>query len=109
MPVNPLHRVSDTKGSRGFPFLKGPPILRQDRTSRILLAVIAFLLGANLLSQIHSDRKAEAAGGIPDSGAQLQAQIEQLTALNAKVDKLTGFLESGKLKVVVTEMPKADK
>jgi hypothetical protein len=83
-------------------------MLRSDRTSRILLAVIAFLLGANLLAQIHQDRKAVAAG-LPDQGAQLQAQIDQLTQLNAKVDKLTGFLESGKLKVAVTEMPKAEK
>ncbi len=83
-------------------------MIRHDRTNRILLAVIAFLLGANLLMNVHQDRTAVAAG-LPDQGAQLQAQVDQLTQLNAKIEKLQGFLESGKLKVAVTEMPKAEK
>ena len=77
-------------------------MLRSDRTVRILLAVIAFLLAANLFARVHQDRTAQAAG-LPDQGAQLQAQIEQLTQLNAKMDKLQGFLESGKLKVEIPE------
>lgn len=82
-------------------------MFRQDRTVRILLAAIAALLAANLMAQVHQDRTARAAGGIPDQGAQLQAQIDQLNSLNAKLDKLQGFLESGKLKVEVNELPKS--
>jgi hypothetical protein len=74
-------------------------MLRQERTTRILLTAIAFLLGANLFVSVHRDQAVQAAG-IPDSGAQMQAQIDQLTQLNAKMDKLQSFLESGKLKVL---------
>jgi len=73
-------------------------MIRHDRTVRVLLAVVAFLLTANLLVQVRQDRTAKAAG-LPDSGAQLQAQIDQLVDLNKKVDKLQSFLESGKLKI----------
>jgi predicted component of type VI protein secretion system len=79
---------------------------RNDRTIHVLLAAIAFLLGANLLINLHQDRAAVAAG-LPDSGAQLQQQVDQLIDLNKKVDKLQGFLESGKLAVTAKEMPKA--
>ncbi len=74
---------------------------RSNRTTQVLLAAIAFLLGANLFVQSWHDRSAVAASpaGLPDTGAQLQAQIEQLTLLNSKVDKLQGYLESGKLTV----------
>lgn len=73
-----------------------------DRTVRVLLAAIAFLLGANLLVNLQPGRTAVAAG-IPDSGAQAQQQIDQLVELNKKVDKLQGFLESGKLVVDVKD------
>jgi hypothetical protein len=73
-------------------------MIRHDRTVRVLLGAVAFLLAGNLFVQVHQDRVAKAAG-LPDSGAQLQAQIDQLTELNKKMDKLQSFLESGKLKV----------
>jgi hypothetical protein len=82
--------------------------MRTDRTIHVLLTAIAFLLGANLLVNLHQDRAAIAAG-IPDSGAQAQQQIDQLVALNQKVERLQSFLEGGKLAVVVKEMPKAEK
>ena len=82
--------------------------MRSDRTIQVLLAAIAFLLGANLLVHLHQDRTAQAAG-IPDSGAQAQAQIDQLTELNKKVDRLQSYLESGKLGVIVTQMPEPKK
>ena len=81
-------------------------MIRYDRTVRILLAAVAFLLGANLFVQLHRDQTARAAG-IPDSGQQMQAQIDQLVELNKKVDKLESFLESGNLKVQLP--PKTDK
>jgi hypothetical protein len=82
-------------------------MLRNDRTIHVLLAAVAFLLGANLLVTIHQDRTARAAVFDP-AGQMNQAEVAQLTELNQKVDKLTSFLESGKLAVIVKEMPKAD-
>lgn len=87
-------------------------MLRNDRTIRLLLAVVAVLLAANLFVQLGSRgvvRSAQAAGGIPDSGAQMQQVIDQLTQLNGKVDKLQSLLESGKLTVKVDAPPSKDK
>ena len=81
---------------------------RKDRSLRTILGVIAVLLAANLLvsMQAASPRVAVAAG-IPDSGAQMQSVIDQLSELNKTVDKLQSFMESGKLTVKVAD--KADK
>jgi hypothetical protein len=78
---------------------------RSDRSIHILLATIAFLLGANLLVQTWRDRPAMAVEpqGLPDTGAQLQKQIEELSKLNTKMDKLQAYLESGKLTVTAKE------
>ncbi|HEY4329708.1 MAG TPA: hypothetical protein VGN88_08220 [Phycisphaerae bacterium] len=81
---------------------------RSDRSIRVLLGAICFLLGANLLVNMHdSGRTAMAAAttnvGLPDTAALQQAQIDQLTALNAKVEKLQGYLESGKMVVEVKD------
>ena len=81
---------------------------RNDRTIHVLLAAIAFLLGANLLINVHQDRTTRAAGFDPQV-QQAQLQVDQLTDLNKKIDKLQSFLESGKLTVKVAEMPKAEK
>ncbi len=81
-----------------------------DRSVPFLLGAIAVLLAANLLvnmNQAGGSRVAMAAG-IPDSGAQLEAVVEQISDLNKKVDKLDGFLESGALEVKVKD-PKAEK
>lgn len=81
---------------------------RPDRSLRVILSAIVVLLAANLLvsMQVASPRVAMA-GGIPDSGAQMQAVIDQLAELNKKVDKLHNYMESGKLTVKVAE--KTDK
>ena len=80
----------------------------RDRTSRLLLSVIALLLGAHLLVDINnaSGPRTAMAAGIPDQGAQLQSLIEQMQDLNKKVDKLQGYLESGKMTVVVESKDK---
>lgn len=80
---------------------------RNDRTIRVLLGVIALLLAGNLLVQLgqNSGRTAWAAG-IPDTGAQNQAMIDQLVELNKKVDKLDSYLESGNLSVKIQESKK---
>ena len=82
-------------------------MLRNSRTIHVLLAVVAFLLGANLLVNLHQDRAARAAVFDP-VGQLAQSQVDQLTELNKKVDRIQSFLESGKLSVKVAEMPKAD-
>ncbi len=83
-------------------------MLRNSRTIHVLLAVVAFLLGANLLVSLHQDRLARAAQIFDPNAGLAQAQLDQLTELNKKVDRLQSFLESGKLTVKVAEMPKAD-
>jgi hypothetical protein len=81
---------------------------RNTRTIQVLLAVVAFLLGANLLVSLRQDTPVRAAA-VFDPNAQLaQSQIDQLAELNKKVDRLQSFLESGKLTVKVAEMPKAE-
>ena len=79
-------------------------MIRQERTTRMLLSVIALLLGANLLININNAGPARSAmaAGIPDSGAQMQAVVDQLIELNKRVDKMQGLLESGKLAVVTS-------
>jgi hypothetical protein len=83
---------------------------RTDRSTRLLLGVIAMLLGINLLVQLGSAAgpNTARAAGIPDSGQQFQSMIDQLTELNKKVDKMQAYFESGALTVKVKE-PKAEK
>ena len=80
---------------------------RSDRTIRVLLGAICFLLGANLLVNIHQGGRTAMAAtanvGLPDTAALQQAAIDQLTQLNSKVDKLQGYLESGKMVVEVKD------
>jgi hypothetical protein len=78
---------------------------RNDRTVRFLLGLIAALLAVNLLVQMNQSAAPRMAlgAGIPDSGAQMQAVVDQVTELNKKVDRLDSFLESGKLTVNVAE------
>ena len=42
----------------------------------------------------------------PDPGAQRAAQTEALRSIDAKLDRLVGLLDGGKLKVEVTNLPK---
>jgi hypothetical protein len=75
-----------------------------NRSVRVLLGTIVFLLSANLLVQMNAgSNRTVFAAGIPDSGAQAQATIDQLMELNKKMDKLQGFLESGNLGVKVKD------
>ena len=76
-----------------------------DRSIRVLLTVIVVLLGGNLLVNMNSHGGSPKAygEGIPDTGAQIQSLVDQVTELNKKVDKLDGFLESGHMTVKVQE------
>ena len=77
----------------------------------MLLGIIALLLGLNLVMQINGTMgsRSAMAAGVPDTGAQLQAVVDQLAELNKKVDKLQTYMESGALSVKVKEMPKTEK
>lgn len=79
--------------------------MTHERSVRVLLGVIALLLGVNLLVQIvHETRPNTAtAAGIPDSGAQFQAMVDSLHDISGKVDKLDDFLESGKMTVTIKD------
>jgi hypothetical protein len=83
---------------------------RKDRSIHVLLATIIFLLGANLLVSMnsHGGSSTAYADGIPDTGAQIQAVVDQVVELNKKVDKVDDFLESGHLMVKVQDS-KTDK
>jgi hypothetical protein len=76
-----------------------------DRSIRVLLVVIVFLLGANLLVNMngHGGSPKAYGDGIPDTGAQIQAVVDQVTELNKKVDKVDAFLEGGHLTVTVQD------
>lgn len=72
-----------------------------------LLAGIMVMQGL-ILASVWSGRPAMesvAEAQVPDPGAQRIAMINELKSLNAKVDSLTTFLESGRLQV---HIPKAD-
>jgi hypothetical protein len=51
----------------------------------------------------------DARADLPDPGAQRVAQTEELKALNSKMERLLGMLESGRLKVEVTNLDKNGK
>lgn len=74
--------------------------MKLERSTRVIMCVAAGLLGANLIVQTCRIGEARAAG-IPDSGAQMQAVVDEVKELNKKVDGLTTFLQSGGLTVKV--------
>jgi hypothetical protein len=74
-----------------------------DRSVKVLLSIIAVLLMGNLLVQLLPAPRPALAAGIPDTGAQFQAMVDQLTELNKKLDKTNEILESGKLTVLVKD------
>ena len=93
-------------------------MVRDDRSVRVLLGVIAILLGLNLLVQVSglTGPRMVMAQGIPDQGAQLKTIIgntaetsKNVAEIGKKLDKLQSFIESGNLAVKVKEMPKSEK
>lgn len=51
----------------------------------------------------------DARADLPDPGAQRVAQTEELKALNGKMDRLISLLESGRVKVEVSNLDKNGK
>ena len=77
------------------------------KSTRVMLALVAGLLAANLLLNTGAAAPRPAvAAGLPDSGAQLERLIDEVTKLNKTVDTLQSFLESGKLTVKVEKTDK---
>jgi hypothetical protein len=69
-----------------------------------LLTVVLVLQGVILAGQWLGAPAlvAPAQAQIPDAGGQRNEMIKELTALNGKMDRLIGILESGKLEVKVS-------
>ncbi|MGE5611626.1 MAG: hypothetical protein ACM359_20430 [Bacillota bacterium] len=73
-------------------------------TTTRLLTVIAVLQGLILLGQwTSSGPVTPAMAQIPDAGGQRNQIIDELKALNAKVDRLTEALNSGKIQIRVAK------
>ena len=85
------------------------------QSSQVLLLIVVLLLGANLVVHFagdaavtHAMAPVTAANGIPDSGAQFQAVVDEVRATNKRLDTLQAFLESGNL-TVKAKIEKDDK
>ena len=80
-----------------------------NKTSTKLLVAVAALQVLTLASQWtgHTVTPAVAAD-IPDPGARQMAMVDELKQLNAKLDRLVGVMEGGKLQVTVTNMDNAN-
>ena len=73
-------------------------------TQRLLTAVVALQVVTLLSSWTgNSTIKPAVAADIPDPGSRQMQMIDELKQLNSKVGRLTDFLESGRLKVVVPD------
>jgi hypothetical protein len=73
-------------------------------TQRLLTAVVA-LQAVTLLTTWtgNSTLPTARAADLPDPGARQMAMVDELKQLNSKLGRLTDFLESGRLKVVVPD------
>ena len=85
-------------------------LIKQDWTLKVLLLVVVALLATNLvvMSGLAAPRQAQAAG-IPDSGAVMQAIVDEIKSTNARLDTLQKFLASGSLTVNTKPSDKAEK
>lgn len=81
-----------------------------DWTLKALLVMVVALLATNLIvmSGLSTPRAALAAG-IPDSGAQLQAVVDEIKATNTRLEAIQKFLESGNMTVNTKPSDKAEK
>ena len=85
--------------------------MSQLRYLNAVLTVLCGLLALNLYTGWASSDgfTTEAhAQGIPDEGAQRAQMIDQLKLLNGKIDSLNATIQSGKVKVTVTNLDAAE-
>lgn len=81
-----------------------------DKSTRVLLTIVAVGLVANLAANLPGSGTPKAqAAGLPDTAAQTERIIDELSKLNKNVEKLQSFLESGKLAVKVDKTDKSEK
>lgn len=79
--------------------------MRSLKYLNMILTALAVLLAMNLYITAFSGPSAlpqAQAQGIPDAGAQRQQIVDQLKLVNQKAEQIKGLLESGKVKVTVT-------
>jgi len=73
-------------------------------TQRLLTAVVALQVVTLLSSWTgNSTIKPAVAGDLPDPGSRQMQMVDELKQLNSKLGRLTDFLESGRLKVIVPD------
>ena len=70
-------------------------------TTRLLTAVVVLQVLTLAGLWTGQPRVSQAEASIPDPGGQREQMIAELKATNAKLDRLVGLLESGKLEVKV--------
>lgn len=63
-----------------------------------------WLAGHATQEAIASDQNAFSGAGIPNAGAQRKAMVDELKMMNAKVDRLSSDLTSGRVRVVVENL-----
>lgn len=71
--------------------------MKNTRLVYTILTIQSVVLGYLVLAPSQPTAMAQ----VPDQGAQLQQIIEESKALNAKMDRIIGILEGGKLQVRV--------
>jgi hypothetical protein len=77
---------------------------KTNNTQRLLTAVVALQVVTLFTQWTGNSTLAPAvAADIPDPGARQMQMVDELKQLNSKLGRLTDFLESGKLKVVVPD------
>jgi hypothetical protein len=74
---------------------------KTSKTNKLLTAVVV-LQALTLAGQwFNPTYTSTAQAQVPDAGAQRLQQIEQLKEINAKLDRIAGVLEGGKMQVRV--------
>ena len=74
--------------------------MQLNQSTNRLLAAVLVLQGLTILGQwVSPTWTSPASAQIPDAGAQRLQMVEELKAMNAKMDRLIGILEDGKLQV----------
>ena len=77
----------------------------QSVTTKRLLAAVVVMQGLTLLGQwVSPTWTAPASAQIPYAGAQRLEMVNELRAMNSKMDRLIAILEGGKLQVRTAEV-----
>ncbi len=82
----------------------------RESSVKLLLAAVVVLLAANLVLQasLGTARSARAAG-LPDTGAQFQAIVDEIRTTNKHLDTIEALLNSGNITVKTRSLDKDSK